>query len=120
MTMHELSIAEAILDAVRREAERSAGSIAKVGVRVGGVSGVSEPALRFAFEALVKGSDLERVTLETERVEHVRRCPRCAREFTAGAEDAPGCPCCREPVTEFVRGDELEIAWLEVEEPCHA
>jgi hydrogenase nickel incorporation protein HypA/HybF len=117
--MHELAIAESILDAVRLQGGRSAGRIAGVGVRVGEVSGVAEPALRFAFDALVKGTELERVSLEVERIEHVRRCSRCLREFAAG-EIAPGCPSCGESATEFVRGDELEIAWLEVEEPCHA
>ncbi|MGQ0719993.1 MAG: hydrogenase maturation nickel metallochaperone HypA/HybF [Candidatus Eiseniibacteriota bacterium] len=117
--MHELAIAESILDSVRMTGRRSAGRPTGVGVRVGEVSGVAEPALRFAFDALVKGTELEDLFLEIERVEHVRRCSRCAGEF-AVAEIAPGCPSCGESATEFVRGDELEIAWLEVEEPCHA
>jgi hydrogenase nickel incorporation protein HypA/HybF len=116
--MHELAIAESILDAIRAETARPERRVVGVGVRVGEVSSVEPSALEFAFDALVKGTDLANLSLTIERVAYARRCPRCATEFVP-KEGSPGCPDCREPATQFVRGDELEIAWLEVEEPCH-
>ena len=48
--MHELSIANAILDAVRKERERLNGArVIKVGVRIGELAGVDPEALSFGF-----------------------------------------------------------------------
>ena len=81
--MHELSIATEILDAVQKEAQKRNARVATVGLRIGELSGVEQDSLRFCFEVLVQGSDLEPLALTIER--------------TPGAE--------------------LDLAWLEVEEP---
>jgi hypothetical protein len=58
--MHELSIANAILDAVRKERELLNGArVIKVGVRIGALAGVDPEALSFGFEVLVKDTDLD-------------------------------------------------------------
>ena len=50
--MHELSIADAILDAVRQEVAKHDGVRAtKVCVRIGALSGVEPEALSFGFSA---------------------------------------------------------------------
>ena len=65
--MHEVGIANSILDAVRNEANSHAPARpAKVGVKVGAMAGVDANSLAFCFEALVKGSDLEPLELEIE------------------------------------------------------
>jgi hydrogenase nickel incorporation protein HypA/HybF len=65
--MHEVGIANSILDAVRTEvALRTAARATKVGVRVGEMAGVDADSLSFCFEALVKGSDLEPLELSIE------------------------------------------------------
>ena len=57
--MHEMGIANSILDAVRTEAERNPGSRpSRVGLRLGEWAGVDIESLRFCFGALVAGSDL--------------------------------------------------------------
>ena len=82
--MHELGIAQSILDAVRTEtASRAPARAVKVGVRIGEMAGIDPGSLTFCFEALVKDSDLEPLELAVE----------------------PG------------RADELEFAFLELEEP---
>ena len=76
--MHELSIASAILDAVRNEAEKRPGAhVTKVGVRIGALSGVEPEALSFGFSALVQGTDLEPLALVIEPVPRRQRCPAC-------------------------------------------
>jgi hydrogenase nickel incorporation protein HypA/HybF len=82
--MHEVGIAESILEAVRTEAglHRPARPV-KVGVRIGALAGIDPDSLSFCFEALVKDSDLEPLALAIE----------------------PGA------------ADQLEFAWLELEEP---
>jgi hydrogenase nickel incorporation protein HypA/HybF len=113
--VHELSIASSILDTVRSEISREGVRPLQVGLRVGALSGVDPDALAFGFEALVKGSDLDGLALEIERVAHRRRCPACTREFEAGEFDV-SCPGCGDLRTELKTGDELEIAYLEVDD----
>ena len=126
--MHELSIASAILDAVRQEAEKHPGAhVARVVVRVGLLSGVVPDALSFGFECLVKGTDLEPLALAIESTPRRQRCAPCNLTFevpdgnaTAPASDfgrSLACPRCGRAETQFVGGDELEVAYLELESP---
>ena len=115
--MHELSIAEAILDAVRQEAEKHPGAhVAKVGVRIGALSGVEPEALSFGFSALVQGSDLEPLALQIESVPRRQRCPACDITFEV-TEYILACPRCGLIETQFAGGDELHMAYLEIESP---
>ena len=114
--MHELSIADAILDAVRNEAEKHPGSrVTKVGVRVGAISGVVPDALSFGFECLVQGSDLEPLALAIESVPRLQRCPSCDYTFEP-PEDNLACPRCGRTDTLLAGGEELDVAYLELEE----
>jgi hydrogenase nickel incorporation protein HypA/HybF len=116
--MHEFGIANSILDTVSKEIQRRPGNrLVKVGVRIGDLSGIDAEALTFCFDALVSDTDLAPVALEIERSAHRRRCAPCGTEFEVDvlAFDA-SCPFCGNAKTDFVTGDELEIAYLEVEE----
>ena len=65
--MHEIGIANSILDAVRNEANLHAPARArKVGVKIGEMAGIDPNSLAFCFEVLVKGSDLEPLELEIQ------------------------------------------------------
>jgi len=114
--MHELGIAHAVLEAVRTEAARYPGAIpARVGVRIGELAAVDQDALRFCFEAIIRETDLESLQLEIEIRPRRHRCPECGREFVVKDYDFQ-CPGCGTEQTEFIGGDELELAYLEVEE----
>src|SRR5579863_9983939 len=109
--MHELSIAEAILDAVRLEAGKHQGArVAKVGVRIGAVSGVEPEALRFGFTVLLQGTDLESLELVIELVPRRQRCATCELTFDATVEST-ACPRCGRMETQFAGGDELNLAY---------
>ena len=115
--MHELSIANAILDAVRVEVEKRHGArVTKVGVRVGELAGVDPEALSFGFEVLVKGTDLDPLALEIESRPRRHRCRRCSTTFDV-SDGRLACPSCGASDTVFISGDELELAFLEMEEP---
>ena len=115
--MHELSIASAILDAVRQEAEKHPGAhVAKVGVRIGALSGVEPEALSFGFSVLVKGTDLDPLALVIEPVPRRQRCPACDLTFEV-TEYNLACPRCASGETIMAGGDELDLAYLEIEEP---
>ena len=114
--MHELSIANSILEAARAEAARRPGArLLKVGVRVGELSGVEPDALSFSFEALVRGSDLEPLVLEIETCPRRQRCTVCGRIFRV-VDFNLDCPDCGALESRCISGDELEMVYLEVEE----
>lgn len=115
--MHELSIAEAILDSVRQEAQKHPGArVTKVGVRIGAISGVVPDALSFGFECLVQGTDLEPLALVIEAVPRRQRCPDCDFTFEPPESDL-ACLRCGRTDTELCGGEELDLAYLEIEDP---
>ena len=113
--MHELSIADELLDRVRRESQQRGAHIRKVGVRVGELSGVDPAALTFGFDALVKDTPLAPLSLEVEWVRRRQHCRNCARDFEAPSSETR-CPSCSTADTECVGGHELDLAWLEVDD----
>ena len=118
--MHEVGIATSILEAGHRETESRPGArLVGIGVRVGVLSGVDVDALRFAFECITAETEDEKVVLTTEQCPRINRCQDCAYEFSSlqasPFSDAP-CPRCQGTRTSFVSGDQLDIAFIEVEE----
>jgi hydrogenase nickel incorporation protein HypA/HybF len=62
--MHEVGIAESILDAVRTEMKPyPAAHPVKVTVKVGAMAGVDRDSLEFCFEAITKGTPFESLEL---------------------------------------------------------
>ena|SRR5581483_8183319 len=114
--MHELGIAASILENVEKVSQRYPGQhISKVGVKIGELSGVDADALQFGFEVLVKDTDWMPLTLDLEFVPRIQRCPKCEYEFRMTDYD-PKCPLCGEFATHCVSGEELDIAFMEVDE----
>jgi hydrogenase nickel incorporation protein HypA/HybF len=114
--MHELGIAASILENVEKEAQRHPGlHISKVGVKIGELAGVDPDALQFGFEVLVSNTDWEPLALEVEFVARMQRCPKCVHEFRMTEYD-PRCPLCGEMGTVCISGEELDIAYMEVDE----
>jgi hydrogenase nickel incorporation protein HypA/HybF len=115
--MHELAIANSVLEAVNAELRLRPGTrLSRIGLRIGDLAGVESEALSFCYEALVKGTELEAVALETERRAWRQECPRCRDVFMV-VDYQTVCPACGESQTEFLSGDEPELAFLEVEDP---
>ena len=114
--MHELSIASAVLDAVRQEADRRPGArVTKIGLRVGDMAGVDRDALSFSFEALVHGTEFEKVALIFESCPVRYHCRACNETFVVSDYDIC-CPRCHRPNTDCVGGTELDLVYLEMEE----
>jgi hydrogenase nickel incorporation protein HypA/HybF len=114
--MHEMGIANSVLDAIRSESRRFPdGHIHKVGVRIGELAGVDPDAMSFCFEALVRGTELEPLALEIEYCPRRYQCRSCRYSSAVAGEDS-ACPRCGMTDLQFLGGDELLIAYLEVED----
>lgn len=114
--MHEMGIAESVLQAVRKQMAASAGARpVKVGLRIGELAGVDPEALRFCFNVMVRGTEFESLQLEIEFCPLRQRCFECGNEFAVKDYEfrCPRCGCER---GDCAGGDELDIAYLEVEE----
>ena len=113
--MHELSIAQSIVDSAREHAaQHGARRVLRIGVRIGQISGVSADALDFCFEMTTKETELEGATLDVERIGVRYRCRACGEEFPA-ADFTVACPACASQDTRLVAGDELALSYLELE-----
>jgi hydrogenase nickel incorporation protein HypA/HybF len=113
--MHEMSIATSILEAVAAEAARYPGSRpCKVGVCIGELAAVDPESLQFCFEALIHGTEMEHLQLAIEFKPRRHRCVACDREFSVRDYDFR-CPDCGEFKSECISGDELQLAYVEVE-----
>jgi hydrogenase nickel incorporation protein HypA/HybF len=114
--MHEMGIANSVLDAVQAEAARFPGTYpAKVCVRIGEVAAIDQEALRFCFEAITRDTELQSLELQIELCPRRNRCPACGVDFIVRKHDTR-CPQCGQVATVCIGGDELELAYLEVEE----
>jgi hydrogenase nickel incorporation protein HypA/HybF len=112
-----MSIAEAVLDAVRAEAGKRPGERAiRAGLRVGEISGVEPDSLRFCLEILTGDTDLAPLAFDFEIQPWTRRCRQCGAEFRV-KDYNPDCSACASTDTEAAGGDQLEFSYVEFEEP---
>ena len=114
--MHEMGIANSILEAVHKEIARYPGARAsKVGIRVGELAAIDADALRFCFDVLSRDTELDGLQLEIELCPRQHRCAECDRVFIVRDYDCR-CPACGQIATQCVSGDELQLSFVEVEE----
>lgn len=114
--MHEMGIANSVLMTVRTEAARYPGAVpSKVAVRIGELAAIDADALRFCFDALIQDTDLQALQLEIEICPRRHRCTACGSEFVVHDYEFQ-CPQCSQVQSNFIGGDELELAYIEVEE----
>ena len=119
--MHELSIAMSLIDlASERAAEVGGGRIEAVHVRLGALAGVVEEALRFSFEVAAHGTPLDGARLVVERVPVAIFCAGCGAERVLEEPLRFRCPVCDAPAADLVRGREIELTALEVEDDALA
>ena len=110
--MHEMALAEGILDiALKTAEENEAKRVARVKLLVGEMAGVECESLRFCFAAVTKGTAAE---LEIERVPLIGRCPLCGKEQQVERYSFL-CPSCRSGALEIISGRELRVESLEVD-----
>ncbi len=114
--MHELSIAESILEAVRKElTSRPGAQPIRVGLRIGELAKrLTWDSLTFCFEAVLKGTEWEGLQLDARVCPQRRMCKECGNEF-AVIEYNANCPACASSNTKLTSGDELDFDYLEVE-----
>ncbi len=115
--MHELAIAEALIEQVGAELERAGqrGAVKRLDVAVGRLSGVHCDCLRFAFELLSPGTAAAGAELLIRQPPAISRCSQCgaASEITELVID---CPQCGSPAIVIEEGRELLLESIEIDD----
>ena len=112
--MHELAIAQNILDIARQSVpEDQAPEVRWIRMRIGVLSGVVADSLNFCFNAIRGEAKMPQARLAIEQVPIVSRCRNCRHEFHI--EDmAFLCPTCKSTDLELISGKELEVVEIEL------
>ena len=111
--MHELALARDLLTAVERKLKPSDGRVVRVSVSVGAAVGIVTESLRFAFEVIAEGTQVEGAELLIAIVPARSRCVGCGILFDF--EGMIGrCPGCGRLGGELVSGTEMILRTIEV------
>jgi hydrogenase nickel incorporation protein HypA/HybF len=111
--MHELAIAESIVDIAVRHARGRA--VSRVEVAVGHLRQVVPSALAFAFELVARGTPLEGAELVMNVVPAAGRCRTCGQQSVLDGFPLL-CRTCGSADMAVTAGDELRVESLDVEE----
>jgi hydrogenase nickel incorporation protein HypA/HybF len=114
--VHELSIAQSIVEAVEAKAtECNATHVKGVRLKIGEANSIVIDSLTFCFEMLTSLEPaLAGAQLLIDTVPHRARCRHCNKEF-AIVNFIAQCPTCQEWSSEVVSGNELQIVEMEIE-----
>lgn len=112
--MHEMSIAQGILDIALDYAERNnAHEISAISILLGEMSGVETEALSFCFETLIQGTIAQGAQLRLNRVPLMGQCCSCGVKQHIEHYNFV-CPICGEPM-EIISGRELQVEYIDME-----
>lgn len=109
--MHEMALAEGILQVVLDAAEGE--TVRRISLRVGKLQMVVPDSLEFSFRLVAEGTPAAEAALEMEEIPVCMRCKRCGTE--SEMEMPPfSCRHCGETELEVVSGDEMLVDVVEL------
>ncbi|MBP1741551.1 MAG: hydrogenase nickel insertion protein HypA [Deltaproteobacteria bacterium] len=113
--MHEMSIAQSLMEILREEMEKHDAKVLKsVHLQIGQLSAIVPEALSFCFQVMAEGTEMEGAKLVMDVIALRGRCPECRKEFEI--EDYHfACPTCGSTRIETIAGQDLAVADMEVE-----
>ena len=113
--MHEMAIAQGILDIVlKTAAENQVAKVTGIKLLIGQMTQVEPECLKFGFTALSMGSIAEGANVEIKIVPLVGLCNSCRQEFPV-ENYCFVCPKCNSASVTVVSGRELAVEYLEGE-----
>lgn len=112
--MHELSIAQNIIDIVEEHIpSEQRRQIRSIRLKVGEQAGVVPDSLEFCFNSLIDGTILQGAVLEMERVPFMVQCNSCGNTST-NEGGILFCPFCNDNDVKMISGTELQITAMEI------
>jgi hydrogenase nickel incorporation protein HypA/HybF len=113
--MHEMSLVEGLLQAVRGEMRAyPEAQVRAVRVRVGQLRQVEPAVLEFCYAAAVRETPLAGSHLDIQMVAATANCDVCGLEFPVG-EHWFECPHCHSSGARLLTGDEMLLTGIDLE-----
>lgn len=113
--MHEMSLAENVRQIIEDAAHRQGFKrVRTVWLEIGQLACVEKEAMRFCFDAAMRGSIAEQARLEIVETAGQGRCEKCAQNFPLAALYEV-CPECGSYDVKVIGGDGMRVKELEVE-----
>jgi hydrogenase nickel incorporation protein HypA/HybF len=91
--MHEMMVAQNVLAAILDESAKQNAKPTAAKISCGKLNAINNEALRFAFDAIAKGTTCEGMELEIEHKPIQAQCKNCNEEFNVEDSDLK-CPKC--------------------------
>ena len=120
--MHELSMAQAIVDTVLEAAEKNdAEEIVEVTIEVGKLTMLNPEQLKFLLDVITEDTLLENSEIIIEDVPVEIECRKCEFEGLANTDDSDHylaivvCPECGERNVEILKGRECNVKTIKIE-----
>ncbi len=111
--MHEMSLAQNILDIVLSTAtQNNVKKVIKINIRAGALRGIVPEQLEFCFGFVAKDTIVEEAKLEIETLPIIGKCKQCQHEFSV-EEFRFICPECEHEDIDVLQGMELLVANIE-------
>lgn len=115
-SVHELSIAQSVLDIVDQNLPKDRPvRVRAVRLRIGAMGGVVTDSLEFCFSAITRGTRLEGVPLEIEHVPLVVHCRSCGKDSVI-EQTLFACPACEAADLHMVSGNEMHVSEIEIDD----
>lgn len=112
--MHELGIAQSIIDiALRVLNQHGGGKIARITIQAGELRSIIKEQLQFCFAFAAQDTPAEGAQLEVEVIPLMAFCKACRKGFRVRNLDFH-CPDCRGSSTDILQGKELRVLDLEL------
>ena len=116
-SMHELSIAASIVEAVSESASAYPGSrVKEVRLRVGALASVVEDSLQFCWQLATDDTPLAGSVLVIRKLPVILHCAACGVDSEIDGVQSFRCPQCGQSSADLRQGRELEIESIEIEE----
>ena len=114
--MHEVGIANSIIETILQTMkEKGYARVTTIGLRIGALTDLVPDALEFGFEVMTRGTPLADARLAIEAVPVHGECRSCGKTFDVD-QFIFVCPHCSGRDIRMTSGDELEIAYIEVDD----
>jgi hydrogenase nickel incorporation protein HypA/HybF len=114
--MHELSIAQGIVDIVNQYVPASdLSSVKTVRLKVGAVAGVVVDSLEFSFGVITAETPLAGASLAVDMIPFTVTCRQCGTE-SVNEHGVIVCSQCGSSDTRIVAGTEMQVAEIELED----
>jgi hydrogenase nickel incorporation protein HypA/HybF len=114
MLMHEMTVAQNLLAQISEQAKQHKAKPVTAKISCGKLNEINDEVLRFAFDAIAKGTLCQAVQLEIEHKPLQGRCKNCKRDFEVDIKN-PRCSFCGGEDFELLPDAPLMLEQIEFE-----